>query len=1092
MEDGTEHWKEDVREKSNDIEEVILEECVDGTVSEDDLKHDDNESDDEDGSVEMKLCDWVEFCLNEQMVFHNSGIINETHLHIGCRFTERLLLMRPRQLASALIQRRLMHRLLDLICSNKLSNSMRCQATNTLFASLFYWDELPIYVVLRLRSIIDYCAFMYWLFLIRNLSTPQAYRESDTEHSIKLLESLTKTINFITEWPKTKTNPKCFMYRSLHDSEILRSLCLIVTSTKMRVDIRQCAVRLLKILIDYDGKNITGAVFLAHTRIEVANLVLRILDLCSNDDPKHDSDQVNFFSELQSKKGLLPYALHALQLINNLALTNQRYDVAFAMNLSDELDCEERILVLQQMLMFCVTSNGLKALTCALSYASSMEYLLEVFTLSTDSINASDEAKVRMRQSASYGYACEILFTLARSQSNGSFWRTYGGFLCRLIDSSFISAYLCNFTEAVDRSTALHAIACVECECTSFFTSKKCLIIIIIFCRLTSYTNKFASGEPPFSVITVLRLINTILDEHYDDLKANQSERYYEIVTIFYDEGGLQQVIQLLKLANTMYSRSTTESRSSLKGDPSIYVSLVCSALHLIDKLHKSFISISKLLDVSAVDVMVDTYALCGFGKTADHLRIRRLILANLAVFVTTTQASLSVTVYFKFHFVAIWIDVAKSHNPLKIALDRLLHYGMSQPQTFLAVIDIVRRLIPQPYIDAAECDELGISSSCLLRSHLIALLIRLAHLGVDMARFIAETLLEQIISALSISSTSSILKALENESDDLQLKSLINEEVRFGAATDYTTAAMIAFTFQCLHDKSICASFVDVLSKRSLFITTSLKFYNVASPKTVSHVIFQKYLIVERAFASKSGSLTTFIRRFESIHSSDLLNTVGELLLKLFENCFSKYKTICLSNAWLCVALRWPLAADEHNGDNCKEHPLSRFTMHLQQKSDYGCPSSSVLSRLEDIIKILEKSSETSETEKEFTEEEAWSAADNIAQQIERITTTLCDTDFDPPMMAVDVKQIAQEFFSEGFLDQEIPGFPPFSIVQEQQRRGRVAVSFHFKGQLLYVCYVADLLRGRADIPSSACSKTPSNEDQYMLRFNYGDSMWA
>lgn len=43
-------------------------------------------------------------------------------------------------------------------------------------------------------------------------------------------------------------------------------------------------------------------------------------------------------------------------------------------------------------------------------------------------------------QTATHGFACEILFAVARMQSSGKFWRVYGPAICKLMDINLISS----------------------------------------------------------------------------------------------------------------------------------------------------------------------------------------------------------------------------------------------------------------------------------------------------------------------------------------------------------------------------------------------------------------------------------------------------------------------------------------------------------------------------------------------------------------------------------------------------------------------------------------------------------------------------
>lgn len=76
---------------------------------------------------------------------------------------------------------------------------------------------MPIHVVLQLRSVVSYCAFLYWLMSIRKSVNAEADRENDDDESMALLTSLTKTADFVTVWRKKKNEDQCFLYKSLHE-----------------------------------------------------------------------------------------------------------------------------------------------------------------------------------------------------------------------------------------------------------------------------------------------------------------------------------------------------------------------------------------------------------------------------------------------------------------------------------------------------------------------------------------------------------------------------------------------------------------------------------------------------------------------------------------------------------------------------------------------------------------------------------------------------------------------------------------------------------------------------------------------------------
>lgn len=68
---------------------------------------------------------------------------------------------------------------------------------------------------------------------------------------------------------------------------------------------------------------------------------------------------------------------------------------------------------------------------------------------------------------------------------------------------------------------------------------------------------------------------------------------------------------------------------------------------------------------------------------------------------------------------------------------------------------------------------------------------------------------------------------------------------VRFGAAADVATASFFAFMATCSAELIFRDPFIAVISQRKNYISTVLKFFKLASPKTLPHVSFQRHIIV-------------------------------------------------------------------------------------------------------------------------------------------------------------------------------------------------------------------------------------------------------
>lgn len=90
---------------------------------------------------------------------------------------------------------------------------------------------------------------------------------------------------------------------------------------------------------------------------------------------------------------------------------------------------------------------------------------------------------------------------------------------------------------------------------------------------------------------------------------------------------------------------------------------------------------------------------------------------------------------------------------------------------------------------------------------------------------------------------TSSAHAAVIDAFDD----DIVEEEsnVRFGNAVDHMTASFYAFLVTCSREIVLRNAMVVIVSQRKTYITTLLKFFKLASPKTLPHVSFQTYVIV-------------------------------------------------------------------------------------------------------------------------------------------------------------------------------------------------------------------------------------------------------
>lgn len=80
----------------------------------------------------------------------------------------------------------------------------------------------------------------------------------------------------------------------------------------------------------------------------------------------------------------------------------------------------------------------------------------------------------------------------------------------------------------------------------------------------------------------------------------------------------------------------------------------------------------------------------------------------------------------------------------------------------------------------------------------------------------------------------------------------IVEEEsnVRFGNAVDLVTASFYAFLAICSRESVLRNAMVILISQRKCYIPTLLKFFRLASPKTLPHVSFQTHVIVSSQFS--------------------------------------------------------------------------------------------------------------------------------------------------------------------------------------------------------------------------------------------------
>lgn len=79
-------------------------------------------------------------------------------------------------------------------------------------------------------------------------------------------------------------------------------------------------------------------------------------------------------------------------------------------------------------------------------------------------------------------------------------------------------------------------------------------------------------------------------------------------------------------------------------------------------------------------------------------------------------------------------------------------------------------------------------------------------------------------------------------DNDDIEDE---ESSVRFGNAVDLTTASFFSFLAICSRESVLQNAMTTIISQRRSYIPTLLKFFNLASPKTLPHVSFQTHVIV-------------------------------------------------------------------------------------------------------------------------------------------------------------------------------------------------------------------------------------------------------
>ncbi|VDK30025.1 unnamed protein product [Gongylonema pulchrum] len=410
--------------------------------------------------------------------------------------------------------------------------------------------------------------------------------------------------------------------------------------------------------------------------------------------------------------------------------------------------------------------------------------------------------------------------------------------------------------------------------------------------RLSAYSEKYLDGDPPLPLVTLLRLIDAVLDE---------PEK------VLYSDASLNQILLLLlifEVANDEQGKRVRDRCTSLSGDFYIYCQFVRSATSILRKMFASLHAIRQNPEKSVVWSLLRTYSLCCMNEQCADRIIKGTILESFSFFITPSTAPASLQQQLG----------AKTTQPSFLGL--FLSTGFEEPANFFATVDIWRHILPLPsasLISATgfdpekailmdklwsasilQCERhlhfavlLGISSSQRLRRCLYDLLIRLATISDEIALLLAD------LKMLTFSAYATVADAFDEDGVEEEESS-----VRFGAAADVVIASFFAFVAACSVELPIRKSLITVISQSKNYISTILKFFKLASPKTSPHVTFQRNVI----------KLFRNICVIDSNHNGriaqlprDIYVTVCDSLVEHFGNVEHDIETAVLALKALC-----------------------------------------------------------------------------------------------------------------------------------------------------------------------------------------------
>ncbi|KAK6114598.1 hypothetical protein QQG55_56745 [Brugia pahangi] len=1032
--------------------------------------------------MDVELARWVEFGLSSSRSTSYAG--SSQMAMIGCSLTKQLSAMHEKDLSVTFCAPQYLNYIMNIISSKQYCSSIRCEAAQALLDILFHpsisWKfmvteiegnkytpyEQVIHLFMKpedvsldllgvLQKIASYFVFKYNIDVVSNHAR-RFFMEEDCDDvdTSQLFSSFNILNNFFSKIRNDFSYMSCSAHRTIVKNCLIPHICVHAISPNQDTRIRYLAVRCLRLLCDFDGTDITGAIFLSYMGTQTVSLVGRLLHQISED---------------SKEKSLLPYALRAIVLVDQFIAADEKC--------ISVIDAPERVTVLQNMLHMLLVEEGRLAMISALSFGDNLKHLLHICDLQKSVLilegHIDDDIKTRFRQTATYGYLCEILFALARNQSSGIFWRRHGPEIIKLIDCNLISAAtsLKHWLEPFREELALGR----NINTLDFLTT-----------RLTYHSEKYVEGDPPLALVTLLRLIDAILNEpeNVTLFDVPPDEIHFDYYAKFYGDGGLEKITHVLDIANCQQSKRVHYRCTALTGDSYIYCQFVRSATSIICKLLLSLQTINQNPDKLVIDTLLRTYTLCCMDEASGDRIIREIIINSFSLFIFPTLSDRQ--------------RLRKTGQQSFLKL--FLNSGFDKPSNFFATLDILLKLFPLPSdmlanvvgINMQEVTSmekllsdrilengkqlqfaimLGISSSQRLKRRIFDLCKRLAYCSESNALRLIDILIKQSLRMLTSSAHTAIVDAFDDD--------IVEEEsnVRFGNAVDLVTASFYAFLAICSTEFVLRNFMVIIISQRKSYITTLLMFFKLASPKTLPHVSFQTYVIkifrnlcvadknidgkidclpsdvyikicdslvehfgnmqhnietmmlalesicsigrssafgravVNNALISNEGALLYFTDRFLMGEPIDeLLLEVAAQLVDLFENILKK-------DSVKFVAMKW------HSSINSEQHPLVRLKNKL---TELNCSKDFLLS----LQKALDSSIEGESVEAIPEDLETYEWPENVTavQQVDsrQITnyhiTNLLDFDSkdfhnSATLSTIDLNMLNEEFFPDSVL---------------------------------------------------------------------------